>query len=555
LLQNLEEKVLIEKELKEKLAEQLHQSDIREKELAKAQQIAEAASKTKSEFLSNMSHEIRTPMNAIISMAELAFELDLNAKQHKYLRIIRSSARALLGIINDILDFSKIEVGKLKIEAVPFTLRDLLDEVTDIFKEHASQKDIELVVDVASNVPPQLVGDSMRLRQVLINLINNAFKFTEKGEIILKLFVINQKKCEVQVGFTFSDTGIGILPEKMAELFKAFTQVDSSTSRKYGGTGLGLAISLNLVKLMGGDTIQVESQPGQGSTFSFSLPFAIASFADKTIKELPIEIRKLRVLVVEDNQASQIMLHRMLDNFHIRNEIVASAEAAFEKLKIDKAFDLVLMDWKLPGMGGLTASEKILKDNSLKQTKVILMSAFGREMEVHRAEKIGLSGYLGKPITQSDLLDVIMNLIGPVTYEPAQRKMLLLKEKFKDIKILIAEDTKSNQFVAYELLTGVGFSVDIAETGKQALDAIQHKEYAAILMDIQMPEMDGFEATAQIREKLEGKPLPIIAMTANAMEGDREKCLESGMDDYISKPIDRTLLFSILMKWVLPQTD
>ena len=551
LMQNLEEKILIEKELKERLAENLHTAETHEKELAVAHVAAESANKAKSDFLANMSHEIRTPMNAIISISDLAFELDLNPKQQEYLKVIRSSAKALMVVINDILDFSKIEAGKLHLVSKPFILRDLLDEVLDFFRGNIAQKDIEMIIDTGPNVPVALVGDSSRLWQVLINLINNAFKFTEKGEIILKITNVDQKEKGVRLLFKFSDTGIGIPTDKLVDLFKAFSQVDSTTSRKYSGTGLGLAISQNLVKLMGGSSIKVESEPGRGSTFSFNLPFTIAPVVDDTKKDFPPEFLALKILIIEDNKASQIMLCRMLDNLGIQSEAVDTAEAAFEKLKNEGDYGMVLMDWKLPGMDGLSAAEIILKTDSIKKIPVVLMSAFGREMEVHRAKEIGLSGYLGKPISQSDLLDVIMDSLGSYTQTSPFEDTSISRKDFQGIHALIAEDNKSNQYAAVELLTMAGFSVDVVETGKQALDATIQKDYGVVLMDIQMPDMDGYEATSLIRKELEGHPLPIIAITANTMKGDREKCLQAGMDDYISKPIDYKELYSILGKWLL----
>lgn len=550
LMQDLEEKVLIEKELKEKLAENLHEAETHEKELAIARVAAESANKAKSDFLANMSHEIRTPMNAIISMSDLAFELDLNPKQQEYLKVIRSSAKALMVVINDILDFSKIEAGKLHLESKPFKLRDLLDEVSDFFRGNIAQKDIELVIDTGPNVPVALVGDSTRLWQVLINLIHNAFKFTEKGEIILKITNVDQKEKGILLLFKFSDTGIGIPADKLVDLFKAFSQVDSSTSRKFSGTGLGLAISQNLVKLMGGSSINVESEPGRGSTFSFNLPFKIARIDDDAKKPFPPEFLALKILIVEDNRASQIMLFRMLDNLGIRSEVVNNAEEAIETLSNAEDFGLVLMDWKLPGMDGFSAAENILKTDSLKKIPVVLMSAFGREMEVHRAKEIGLSGYLGKPISQSDLLDVIMDSLGSYTQTRPFADTTISRKEFQGIHALIAEDNKSNQYAAVELLTMAGFTVDVVDTGKQALDAVIQKDYGVVLMDIQMPEMDGYEATSLIRKELKGRPLPIIAITANTMKGDREKCLQAGMDDYVSKPIDYIELYSVLGKWL-----
>ncbi|MBU2515283.1 response regulator [bacterium] len=554
LLEDLEEKIALETELKEQLSDKLHEADIREQELAAARKAAEAANRIKSDFLANMSHEIRTPMNAIIGMSELALDASKDPKQREYLKVIRSSARSLLGIINDILDFSKIEAGKLKLDAIPFKLRDLLDEVTDIFRESISKKELELILDVALDSTIWLVGDSMRLRQVVINLINNAFKFTDQGEIILRVSVAERNDQKVRLAFKFTDTGIGIPSDKLGDLFEAFTQVDSTTSRKYSGTGLGLAISQELVTMMGGEAIKVESELGKGSTFSFELPFEIKEIKEKTKKIIPKEILTLKILIVEDNRASQLMIQRMLESFSIKSSVVETAEKALNILKGDHGFGLVLMDWRLPGIDGLTAAEEILKIDVDKKIPIVLMSAFGREKEIRRANDLGLKGYLTKPIKQSDLFDVIMDSLGYFTKSEVREVAPFAKNDSNNALILVVEDNKANQFVISELLSVAGYAVDIAENGKRGLEALKLKKYGAILMDVQMPEMDGYEATRRIREEMGDTSPPIIAMTANALKGDREKCLESGMNDYISKPIDRIELYSILKKW-LPSDD
>ncbi len=525
------------------------------KELFVAKEEAEAASQAKSEFLANMSHEIRTPMNAIIGMSDLIQGTNLSPKQREYLSIMRTSSRSLLGIINDILDFSKIEAGQLDLEEVPFRLRDLVEEVTDNFRDKVVEKEIELIVNVASDAPNGLLGDPLRLRQILINLIGNAFKFTEKGEIGLAVEV-GQKRAEaVRLDFTVTDSGIGIAPDQMDNLFEEFSQADSSTSRRFGGTGLGLTISQNLVHLMGGDKIAVESTPGAGSSFRFSAIFGLAGMKE-TDRMIPESLRDMGVLLVEDNASSRLMLEKMLEDFGMTHESVDTAEKALTVLESKNGtgpFSLVLMDWKLPGMDGLTAAETILKDEKLKGLPVIMISAYGREKEVLRAEEIGVSGFLFKPIKQSALLDAIMETRGfkhTVEHKVARPEA---PKEFDGIRILLVEDNEANQIVAGEVLSQAGFIVDVAQNGREGVEGALNKDYAAVLMDLQMPEMDGFEATAAIRKALtEQDPehhLPIIAMTANAMKGDRERCLEAGMDDYISKPIDRVELFRTLGKW------
>ena len=531
-----------------------------EAEANRARKVAEEATRAKGDFLANMSHEIRTPMNAVIGMAHLALQTDLSPKQEDYLRKIQRSAHALLGIINDILDFSKIEAGKLHMESVDFSLEEVLDNVSTVVSVKAHEKELEFLMDTAPDVPTALVGDPLRLGQVLINLCNNAVKFTERGEILVSTEVVTKDEAMVRLQFSVRDTGIGMTEEEKAKLFQAFSQADASTTRKYGGTGLGLTICKRLVNMMGGE-VRVESEPGKGSAFIFTAKLGLPSEAPRKHFEPLPELRGMRVLVVDDNVSSREILQSMLESMTFDVSVAASAEegiAELEKEAWDRPYKLVLIDWKMPGMDGIKASKRIKSHAALApKPKIILVTAYGREELMLKSEKLGLDGFLIKPVSQSVLFDAIMEAFGKAAQKPER----LVKPRGPDVdalgrirgaRVLLAEDNEINQQVAKEMLENAGLVVSIAGNGKEAVQMVRAGAYDAVLMDIQMPEMGGFEATREIRKDGRFKDLPIIAMTAHAMAGDREKSLEGGMNDHVTKPIDPDELFSALARWIKP---
>ena len=522
---------------------------------------AEDATRAKSDFLANMSHEIRTPMNAVIGMAHLALKTDLSAKQHDYLSKIQTSANALLGIINDILDFSKIEAGKLDIEAVDFHLEDVMDNLANLVSVKAQEKEeLEVLFNISQEVPRFLVGDPLRLGQVLINLANNAVKFTDSGEIVVSAALLQRDEDRVTVQFSVRDTGIGLTEEQTAQLFQSFTQADTSTTRKYGGTGLGLAISKKLVNLMGGE-IWIESEYSQGTTFHFTTALGLGQErARKRFTPSP-DLRGMKVLVVDDNVTSREILKEMLESFTFEVTVAASGSEGISELENadqDKPFELVIMDWKMPGMDGIEASRQIKNHTGLtKIPAIIMVTAYGREEVMRQAEQVGLDSFLIKPVSPSLLFDASIQAFDQSIPEKSkagrkgQKETEILKH-IREARVLLVEDNEINQQVASEILQGAGLIVSLANNGQEAVDAIQENQYDVVLMDVQMPVMDGYTATREIRKDRQFKDLPIIAMTAHAMAGDEAKSLQAGMNGHVTKPIDPDQLFSTLQKWINP---
>ncbi|MBF0234700.1 MAG: response regulator [Desulfamplus sp.] len=548
------------KEINSTLEQKVNQ--LKEKENAeKEKEIAIATTKAKSEFLANMSHEIRTPMNAIIGFSGLAMNTELSVRQRDFLEKIESSAKSLLGIINDILDFSKIEAGKLEMESINFRLDDVIKNITNVVSVKAAEKNIELISAFGSDVPVSLTGDPLRLGQVMTNLVNNAVKFTSAGNILIKVELVFKAENSCTLRFSVSDTGIGMTSEQLARLFSAFSQADNSVTRKYGGTGLGLTISKDLVEMMGGK-IQVESESGKGSTFSFTARFTLSPQHKENQFSLPEDMSGLRVLVVDDNAAAREILREQLEMFHFEVSTVDSGAAAIQELErafIDqKEYNLVVMDWKMPQMDGIEAAKRIRYDSKLGKIPLIIMTtAFGRKEEMLQAEQVGIKGFLLKPVIPSLMFDTIMQVFGKESISSIRSAKLpeieaIDMDAIKGAKVLLVVDNDMNQQIAVEILQGAGLIVEIAQNGREGVDAVHKNEYDIVLMDVQMPVMGGYEATQLIRRNERFKDLPIIAITAHAMHGYREQCIDIGMNDYISKPIDQKHLFKTILQWIKP---
>ncbi len=529
--------------------------------LAEASARADAAAQAKSDFLANMSHEIRTPMNAILGLCHLTLRTDLAPRQRDYLEKIDGSARHLLGIINDILDFSKIEAGKLSVEQIEFTLDEVLENVSNQIAEKCGAKGLELIIDVDRALPRKLVGDPMRLGQVLINYANNAVKFTERGEIAISVRVVEEAAETLVLRFAVRDTGIGLSEEQRARLFRSFEQADSSTTRRYGGTGLGLAISRGIAESLGGE-VGVDSAPGEGSTFWFTARLGRCASEITAPAILAADLQDLAALVVDDHEHARTVLRALLEDLGLRVDAVASGAEALARVaeaeQIGKPYAFMFLDWQMPGMDGLEVGRR-LRDAQLARPPItVMVTAFGRDDVVGAARAVGIEGILTKPVNPSTVFDCVargLDAAGASRRVPSPRAgdPLAGLRAIAGARVLLVEDNELNQEVATALLGQAGLVVDVAGDGRVAVEAVQRTAYDVVLMDMHMPVMDGLAATRAIRALPGFGALPIIAMTANVMKGDRERCLEAGMNAHVAKPIEPADLCATLLAWVAPR--